>query len=73
MFVDGCFWHSCPQHATEPKRNGEWWAAKLADNVARDRAYEAALAAAGWRVMRFWEHEDVMAMADQIEAVVRGA
>jgi DNA mismatch endonuclease (patch repair protein) len=73
VFVDGCFWHSCPQHATEPKRNEAWWAAKLAANVERDRTYEAALIAAGWSVMRFWEHEDLTSMADQIEAAVRGA
>ena len=61
------------QHATEPRRNGAWWAAKLAANVQRDRKYDAALVAAGWRVMRFWEHDDVTSMADQIEAAVRGS
>ncbi|MBN9096707.1 MAG: very short patch repair endonuclease [Pseudonocardia sp.] len=70
VFVDGCFWHSCPEHATFPKANREWWAAKLAGNVARDRDTDQRLAEAGWAVVRIWEHEDVSAAADRVVAVV---
>ncbi len=59
VFVDGCFWHSCPLHATRPATNAAWWRAKLARNVERDRETDAHLARIGWAVMRFWEHEDM--------------
>ncbi len=59
MYVDGCFWHSCPVHATKPRNNAQWWADKLAANVARDRDTDARLEAAGWTVVRVWEHEPV--------------
>lgn len=71
VFVDGCFWHACPEHATSPKANGEWWAAKLAGNVERDRDTDARLVASGWTVVRIWEHEDVAGAADRIERLVR--
>ncbi|MCP2276941.1 very short patch repair endonuclease [Nocardia amikacinitolerans] len=71
VYVDGCFWHSCPEHATYPKNNAEWWAAKLAGNVARDRATDATLHAAGWHVVRIWEHEDPAAAADRVQAALR--
>ncbi|WP_280468398.1 very short patch repair endonuclease [Nocardia cyriacigeorgica] len=71
VYVDGCFWHSCPQHATHPKNNAQWWAEKLAANVARDRATDADLAAAGWQVIRVWEHEDPVESADRISAALR--
>ena len=58
VFVDGCFWHGCPEHATSPQNNGAWWAEKLRKNVERDRETDARLAAAGWLVVRIWEHED---------------
>lgn len=57
VFVDGCFWHSCPLHATPPKANEAYWAAKLARNRARDRYVADALRRRGWRVMRVWEHD----------------
>ena len=66
VFVDGCFWHRCPQHATSPRHNGDWWQAKLDANVARDRATDRRLADAGWRVVRSWEHE---APEDAVAAV----
>jgi DNA mismatch endonuclease, patch repair protein len=59
VFVDGCFWHCCPQHGTQPAANTWYWAPKLARNVERDRAADAALAEAGWRVVRVWEHESL--------------
>ncbi|MFC9874349.1 very short patch repair endonuclease [Nocardia salmonicida] len=70
VYVDGCFWHRCPAHATDPKNNAQWWADKLAGNVARDRATDAALTAAGWRVVRVWEHEDAHTAAERITALV---
>ena len=56
VFVDGCFWHACPQHGRNPAVNEWYWAPKLRRTVERDRAADAALAAAGWRVVRIWEH-----------------
>ncbi|MFI9537439.1 very short patch repair endonuclease [Nocardia fusca] len=71
VYVDGCFWHRCPDHATDPKNNAAWWAEKLAGNVARDRATDAALREAGWQVVRIWEHEDPVRAADRVQAVLR--
>lgn len=72
VFVDGCFWHVCPVHQTWPQSNAEWWREKLERNVARDRQTDAALAAAGWQVIRVWEHESPERAADRIETAVRG-
>ena len=55
VFVDGCFWHGCPRHATQPATRAEWWAAKLARNAQRDRAVSRVLRASGWTVLRIWE------------------
>lgn len=66
VYVDGCFWHCCPQHATYPKNNAEWWAAKLAGNVQRDRDTDTRLQAAGWTVVRVWEHEDPVTAATRV-------
>lgn len=66
VYVDGCFWHRCPVHATAPKKNAEWWDAKLAGNVQRDRDTDARLAAAGWTVVRVWEHEDPVTAATRV-------
>lgn len=66
VFVDGCFWHGCPQHATRPSANAAWWAAKLDANIARDRRTDAALRARGWTVLRFWEHQSATEVADEI-------
>nr|WP_227589908.1 very short patch repair endonuclease [Demequina pelophila] len=57
VFIDGCFWHSCPQHATSPKAHSDYWLPKLQRNRERDLETNAALEAAGWLVLRFWEHE----------------
>lgn len=72
VFVDGCFWHRCPIHATHPAANADYWQAKFDRNVERDRADDAALEAAGWTVVRVWEHEDPADAACRVEAVVRG-
>ena len=71
VFVDGCFWHVCPLHSTQPKANAEWWRDKLARNVLRDRQTDAKLTAAGWFVIRSWEHEEPAAVALSIAATVR--
>lgn len=57
VFVDGCFWHLCPAHATVPKTNSSYWNRKLLRNRARDRQQTKQLRAAGWRVVRIWEHD----------------
>lgn len=58
IFIDGCFWHGCALHRTVPKSNRTWWRRKLNENRARDRDTDARLAALGWQVLRFWEHDD---------------
>lgn len=54
VFVDGCFWHYCPEHGSAPKTNAEWWAAKLRATVARDAASRSALERMGWTVVSIW-------------------
>ncbi|WP_190129842.1 very short patch repair endonuclease [Streptomyces mashuensis] len=73
VFLDGCFWHGCPQHATSPKANAEWWRQKLDRNMTRDRETTERLTEAGWTVLRFWEHEDPVTVAADIAAVVSSA
>ena len=57
VFVDGCFWHGCPEHATKPRTNVDYWEAKLRGNADRDRRVDQALTASGWSVIRIWEHD----------------
>jgi DNA mismatch endonuclease (patch repair protein) len=71
VFVDGCFWHACPIHATWPKANADWWRAKLKANVERDRDTDRRLGDAGWSVVRVWEHESAADAADRVEDAVR--
>lgn len=73
VFVDGCFWHRCPEHGTLPRHNRDWWLAKLDRNVTRDRSKDAALGGLGWTVLHVWEHEAAEAAADRIEAAWRQA
>jgi DNA mismatch endonuclease (patch repair protein) len=68
IFVDGCFWHLCPEHSTVPKSNRQWWRTKLEGNVARDRRNDAALQARDWAVIRVWEHDDAFASANRVQA-----
>lgn len=70
VFVDGCFWHACPAHATQPKENGAWWEEKLQANVARDRDTDDLLTAQGWTVVRVWEHETAEVAAKRVIAAV---
>jgi DNA mismatch endonuclease (patch repair protein) len=71
VFVDGCFWHCCPEHLARPKSNVDYWNAKLARNVARDRSNDELLELHGWQSLRVWEHEASALAADHIEATVR--
>ena len=71
VFVDGCFWHACPEHGRAPRNNAGWWADKLAANVARDRRKDAALADLGWLAVHVWEHEDPTTAAVGVAALWR--
>lgn len=74
IFVDGCFWHKCPECYREPKSNTEYWRGKVERNVARDRAADESLQEAGWVVLRLWEHEverDLGACVDRVLRAVK--
>lgn len=66
VFVDGCYWHGCPQHFTMPVTNSDFWSAKIARNRERDLETTSSLEKRGWLVLRFWEHEPPSSAADQI-------
>ena len=70
VFIDGCFWHACPQHGSKPKSNEWYWSPKLLKNQERDRAADAALQDAGWTVVRLWEHVPVEAAVAAVIAAV---
>jgi len=70
VFLDGCFWHGCPEHGTQPRANADWWNVKLERNKARDVETDNELEAAGWRVLRFWEHEPPASVADYICSII---
>ncbi len=69
VFLDGCYWHRCPDHYVPPSTNPGYWHTKIDGNAARDRDTDARLAGAGWAVVRVWEHED----SDEAAARVRSA
>jgi len=69
--VDGCFWHGCPEHSTTPKSNSAFWLEKIAANRRRDDRDDAALRQEGWIVLRVWEHEDPLLVADRVERIWR--
>ena len=71
VFVDGCFWHACPRHATWPKSNGKWWRGKIEANVQRDRNTDRHLKEDGWTVLRFWEHTNAIRAARKIDGVLK--
>lgn len=70
VFVDGCFWHGCPEHATWPKNNQEFWRAKIEGNRSRDADTDQRLLEQAWLSVRVWEHEQVMEAADRVEESV---
>jgi DNA mismatch endonuclease (patch repair protein) len=70
VFVDGCFWHRCPEHATFPRSNEVWWAEKLDVNVSRDRETDRLLAQLEWQVVRVWEHEDPATAANRVQEIL---
>lgn len=67
VFVDGCFWHCCPEHGRQPSVNSQYWSPKLQRNVERDRLADSALSDDGWSVVRIWEHE---ALEDAVGQVI---
>lgn len=67
VFVDGCFWHLCPEHGQIPKSNSTWWERKLTGNRHRDAETTRFLTRNGWTVVRVWEHEDPIDAADAVE------
>lgn len=71
VYVDGCFWHGCPDHHVMPRTNTMWWQWKVELNRERDSSTDATLTAAGWEVLRFWEHTDPETAADRIAYVYR--
>ncbi|MEU4518355.1 very short patch repair endonuclease [Amycolatopsis sp. NPDC024027] len=71
VFVDGCFWHGCPEHATWPKNNAEFWREKIETNRRRDADTDARLDDAGWLAVRIWEHESVEVATDRVITAVR--
>jgi DNA mismatch endonuclease (patch repair protein) len=73
VFIDGCFWHGCPEHYKQPGTNSEYWSDKVEGNRRRDRETDAWLVEAGWTVLRHWEHDAPEGVADQVEAAVRPA
>ena len=70
VFIDGCYWHGCPDHYRPARANSEFWSAKIVGNRERDLRTNAALVEAGWTVLRFWEHEPATQVAEAIAAVV---
>lgn len=70
IYLDGCFWHGCPDHGTMPTANREYWAQKIAENAARDRRVSDRLQTAGWNVLRLWVHNPPDKIADRIQAFV---
>ena len=71
VFIDGCFWHWCPQHCTVPRANRTYWEQKLARNRERDGKVTSALTSAGWRVLRVWEHEALERAVERIRAAAQ--
>lgn len=70
VFIDGCFWHRCPLHGTEPRANSQYWKPKLDRNVRRDRDTDARLEGLGWSVLRAWEHEAPEEIAGRVESAL---
>jgi len=73
VYVNGCFWHGCPDHGTAPKNNADWWQNKLDANRARDEQTDTALTDEGWTVIRVWEHELPETAATRVAVAVDSA
>lgn len=71
VFIDGCYWHGCPEHYVPPKTNPGYWSDKVARNMARDRNTDEQLKAVSWTVLRFWEHDPADDCAVKIATTVR--
>jgi DNA mismatch endonuclease, patch repair protein len=69
IFIDGCFWHGCPEHYVRPRTRNEFWSSKLRENVERDRRQTLQLEAEGWHVCRFWEHQIFESLPEVVECV----
>lgn len=70
VFVDGCFWHCCPEHGNVPCTNRDYWRQKLTRNVERDKEIDSALVAAGWQPLRVWEHVQVAEAAERVSSAL---
>lgn len=73
VFVDGCFWHGCPDHGRAPRSHAGWWLAKIAGNRRRDAETDLLLEGAGWWVVRCWEHDDPVVVARRVAGLVQRA
>lgn len=71
VFIDGCFWHACPIHGSQPTNNADWWDAKLKRNRERDSEKDSSLRELGWLPLHYWEHDDPEEVAAEIEWVWR--
>lgn len=71
VFIDGCFWHSCPEHGNLPRANNHYWKPKLERNLARDQRVNEALRASGWKVIRVWEHSPLDDVVRDIVATLQ--
>jgi DNA mismatch endonuclease (patch repair protein) len=70
VFMDGCYWHGCPEHFIPPRTNVEFWNKKIQRNVERDRETRWTLEQHGWLVLRYWEHDDPTEVAQQIRQMI---
>ena len=73
VMIDGCFWHGCPLHGSQPKTNSSFWHNKIKTNQRRDRDTDRKITKAGWKIIRVWEHEDPSIAAERIAQIVRGS
>jgi DNA mismatch endonuclease, patch repair protein len=73
VFLDGCYWHGCPEHCRMPARNADYWQAKIARNRARDARITKALTDEGWHVVRIWEHEALEQAALRVREALSGS
>lgn len=71
VYVDGCFWHGCPQHHVQPRTNSQWWEWKIDRNRARDESTNLEVLAAGWAVLRVWEHVEPESAAEEVAHAYR--